>query len=304
MTESCPRTKCVLGVVLILAVFASGDVFGGNAASDAGGESSAGERSSGASAVSESKAGILDALVSGRRYVRAGAGAERSHDTKFFDCDIDPGSRVRLYGCGTGPDGRTYGAYGDFGSVTGFELGLGTAVSNRVRVEGVLQHRPDIAFRGESNFLAPNDQYPSYPVTAKASATTALISAYLDLPAMSDADDVRLFLGAGVGLSYNRIGTTQMNFRNTATVIPGGGERDLAWTLSAGAARPLTDRLTLEVALRITDLGAVTTPSGGGYVIWRDGRGLFNPDNPDINQGKSRARLRTSGLWISLRHAF
>ena len=67
--------------------------------------------------------------------------------------------------------------------------------------------------------------------------------------------------------------------------------------VTAGAAVALGERVTVDLAWRYTDLGAVHTGRGAGRVIWRDGSREPLPLD-------SRARLAGHGLRLSLRYGF
>lgn len=226
-------------------------------------------------------------------YVRAALGVDWTRETRFRDADSSRADVAALYGGGTGNDGNPTQAVGDFGAGAGFALGLGRAVAPALRLETAVAHRPELAFEGEANYRGtPGSQ----SVTADLSTTSAILTIWLDLPRIGG---LRPFIGLGGGLSHARISRTLMRFPGLSqtTTVPGGESLNLAWSASAGVAKPLTERLTLDVAWRYMDSGAVETAQGNIRVL-RPDRDL------SILIGKTRARLTGHGVWISLRYAF
>ncbi len=226
-------------------------------------------------------------------YVRAALGVDRTLETRFRDADPTREDVAALYGDVTGIDGKPTQTVGDFGAGAGFSLGLGRVLTPTLRLEAALAHHPELAFEGDANYRGtPGSQ----SVTADLSATSLILTAYLDLPRFGG---LRPFVGLGGGLSYVRIDRTLMRFPGLSqtTTVPGGRSLNLAWTASAGVAKPLTERLTLDVAWRYTDSGAVETAQGNIRVL-RPDRDL------SILIGETRARLTGHGVWISLRYAF
>ena len=239
-------------------------------------------------------------------YVRAGAGSETSRGTRFLDrdCMLDesnnPGGYQALYGCGSGPDGKPYQSRGDFGTLRGFELGIGYAPpSSFLRLEGLVQQRSGVTFRGKANFLASDRRQD---VHAEVSALAVMLAGYLDFPEI-DARPVGVvtpFVGAGMGQSRIEVERMTMEFPGTRTLVPGGSRTNFAWMASAGISLPLSERVMLELAWRYTDLGTVETGRGGGSVVWRDG----SREPLSLNVPETEADLAGHGLWVSLRYAF
>ena len=71
----------------------------------------------------------------GNLYLRAGFSLDWSRKTQFRDKDCSSESPAALYGCGSGPDGAPLQSRGDFGTMTGFELGVGYRASPPLRLE-------------------------------------------------------------------------------------------------------------------------------------------------------------------------
>ena len=235
-------------------------------------------------------------------YVRGGVLLDRGEDTRFTDRDCDSQSAAPLYGCGMGIDGEALSSVGDFGTIPGLEVGLGYILHPALRLEAAIQYRPDFSFDGSSNFrnLELRDRRG---VSAELSAWSSMLAAYVDifeLLLLQYATPIGPFIGVGGGLSLIDIGETRMDFPRTYTIVPGGNHLNLSWMLTAGIGISLRGRMTVDVAWRYTDHGAVETSSGEGRVVWRDG----NREPLPLNLGGTRSRLRSHGLNVSLRYTF
>ena len=75
------------------------------------------------------------------------------------------------------------------------------------------------------------------------------------------------FIGGGVGIARNRIGETRMVFPKTMTIVPGASRTDVAWMATAGLETALSERATLGIAWRYTDLGTVETGRDTARVV-------------------------------------
>ena len=242
---------------------------------------------------------LSEDAATGDFYLRAGVGLDWPGDARFRDesC-LDRPPVKALYGCGQ------Y-SLGDFGAMAGFELGVGYLAAPFLRVEGAVQLRPNVTFEGRANFLSPDRRQD---VSADVTTLSAMLAAYLDLPALGwpRIGPFSPFVGAGAGLTRIDIDETRMDFPKTFTIVPGDERVNLAWMLTAGVASSLQENVTLDLAWRYTDSGTVETGRGRGRVEWRDGSQV-NPlpkEPPFEVLGPTRASLTSHGLWASVRYAF
>ena len=238
------------------------------------------------------------AAAAGEFYLRGGIGFDRPGKTAFTDEDCSTTAPAALYGCGTGGDGAPYRSAGTFGTVPALEFGLGYATGT-VRFEATIGYRPDFAFRGRANFLAPERRQS---VSAKLSSVSGMLAGYVDLAGLGlpKPGPFAPFVGAGIGIVNTRIGKTAMTFPATTTIVPGESRTGLAWMATAGVAVALDERVSLDLAWRYTDLGEVRTSRGAGRVVWRDGSREPLP----LDLAPTKARLRGHGIRLSLRYAF
>ena len=239
------------------------------------------------------------AAQAGDFYLRAGVGLDGSKETRFQDKSCSSTSPAALYGCGTGNDGAPTSTLGDFGTIAGFELGIGRAVAPVLRLEAVFQHHPGFSFKGQANF---GQTASSQPVSADLSALSGMIAAYVGLPRLGPRKlgPFSPFVGGGAGVSRIDIGETRMEFPKTATIVPGGQQVGFAWMLTAGAGMSFTGKFTLDLAYRYTNSGTAETGRAAGRIVWHDG----SREPVELGLAETRAGLSSHGLRVSLRYAF
>ena len=240
---------------------------------------------------------LCGAAAAGDVYLRAGIGLDRPTETTFTDRDCSSASPAALYGCGQGSDGAPYRSRGRFGTPPVLEAGLGYVAGPAIRIEVLVEYRPRLAFDGHANFLEPEREQS---VAADLSSLSAMLAGYVDLPGLGlpKLGPLAPFVGAGAGMVRTRIEEMHMTFPRTTTVVPGASRTGFGWMVAAGVSASLGERMTLDLAWRYTDLGAVRTGRGGGQVVWRDGSREPLP----LDLAETRARLRSHGLRLSLRY--
>ena len=234
-------------------------------------------------------------------YLRAGVGLDRSADARFTDADC---ATRGLYGCGAGTDGAPHSTLGDFGALTGVEVGIGYRVAPALRIEGLVQSRPRATYDGRANFLAADRRQS---VTAEASVLSGLAAAYADLAeaGLPGLGHLRPFVGAGAGVSRIALDETTMTFPTTMTLVPAGAQTSLAWMVAAGLAMPLGGAATLDFAWRYLASGRAATGAGTGRVLYHDGSTHYRDGQPnEFRLGETHARLASHGLQLSLRYVF
>ena len=232
-------------------------------------------------------------------YLRVGGSLEGAEETRFKDKSCSSTSPAALYGCGTGNDGAPKSTLGDFGTMAGFELGVGRSVTPVLRLEAVLQHRPSLSFEGRANFVQTTARQS---VSADLSSLSGMIAGYVDLPqlGLSKFGPFSPFFGGGAGLSRIDIGETRMEFPRTATIVPGGKRVGFAHMLMAGVGIELTETVALDLAYRYTNSGVAETGRGTGRIVWHDG----SREPLELGLAETRAKLSGQGIWVSLRYGF
>ena len=230
------------------------------------------------------------------RYLRAGVVLDDYQKTRFTDANCTSTAPAALYGCGEGINGQILSTLGNFETAAGLEVGLGYAATPHLRVEALLQYRPDFTFRGRANFLQTNQRQEVY---TEGSSLTGLLAVWADAPPLS-ARGPRPFLGGGIGFARLELERTHMHFTRTTTVVPRGQTINPAWMVSAGFALDIGRRMTLDLAWRYTDYGEVETDAGQGLVLQNDGSRAPLP----LALGKTQAHLTSHGVGLSLRYRF
>lgn len=224
--------------------------------------------------------------------MRVGVAAERTEDTRLRDRDCTSTAPPALFGCDAGIDARPLGAYGDFGRSIAPEIALGLELSTRARAEVALSRR-SLELDADANFVGvTGDQ----PVRADAAAWTALARVTLDLA--PDGWRVRPFVSAGGGLSRNRLDHVVYSFPGIApdavTITRGGTSTELAWSIDAGLAIGVTDRVYVDLGLRQSDFGELRAERGVATIV-RPNRML------EIEIDETRSDLGSRALFVALR---
>lgn len=228
-------------------------------------------------------------------YGRLGVGVDWPEGSRYRDANCASTEPPALFGCVDGDDGRLLGAPGEFDATPVLDAALGYRANDWLRAEALLSWRANMDFSGQSNFLGAG---ANQPVNGSVSSLAGFGVAYVDLPRIGQ---VRPFLGAGLGVARNRMGSMTYAFPSLSatatTTTPGGSRTDLAYLLTVGFSVPLGERFDLDLAYRYTDLGQVQTASGQATVVRASG-------TRSIAIGGTKADLRSHGVMLSLRYAF
>ncbi len=128
--------------------------------------------------------------------MRIGIVAAVAAQTRFTDVDCESVTPAALYGCGVGGDGKPLRTTGEFGSTAALSLGAGYALGPAIRVELVLEYRPDVPFEGRANFLASEREQSIMTRRSSLSGTVAVKFDLASLGAPRIAG-FRPFAGAG-----------------------------------------------------------------------------------------------------------
>lgn len=227
-------------------------------------------------------------------YVRAGMGFASTDDTTVRDLDCTATSPPALFGCGPGVDGRPLAARGDFGDSPLWEVGVGTDLGRRVRLELALVTHATLDLEAEANFLGVSG---AQPVRAEGRSVAGLLVASVDLAPASWR--LRPFVSVAGGAARNRTGRVTYAFpslgRDAVTVVQGGAHTDFAWAVEMGASYPWTAATRLDLAVRHTDLGELRTEAGQATIV-------RSANTFDLDIAGTRADVESLGLVLSLRH--
>jgi opacity protein-like surface antigen len=91
------------------------------------------------------------------------------------------------------------------------------------------------------------------PLHTSVETTTLMFNGYYDIARF---DRFTPYVGAGVGLAYNKTGSVSFTGNPAlVNVIEGDSRWSLAWSLMAGVGVQLTERTTLDIGYRYMDMG-------------------------------------------------
>jgi opacity protein-like surface antigen len=106
------------------------------------------------------------------------------------------------------------------------------------------------------------------PLHTSVQTTTLMFNGYYDIARF---DRITPYVGAGVGLAYNKTGGVSFTGNPAlVNVIEGDSRWSLAWSLMAGVGIQLTERTTLDIGYRYLDMGKAES----GII---DNLGITNP---------------------------
>ena len=107
------------------------------------------------------------------------------------------------------------------------------------------------------------------------------------------------YLGGGVGISRNKMGTIVQHANGLAngTTFNGNTINQFAYKLSAGTLVSLTEQLSLDVNYQYVNLGAF---KGGTEVLLN---GVRRPDI-DLQRGINGGDIKTQELMVGLQYTF
>ena len=176
------------------------------------------------------------------------------------------------------------------GSAFGFSVGKYLTNSFRLELEAIK--------RTGYEFDARDIQDPEFTDKAKMQTEALFINGFYDFqPFTMSNTAITPYLGGGVGISRNKMGTdVQHRFG-----IPTGGTIDsntinqFAYKLSAGTLVSLTEQLSLDVNYQYVNLGAF---KGGTEVLFN---GAFNST---LQRGINGGDIKTQELMVGLQYTF
>ena len=228
-------------------------------------------------------------------YLRLGAGLQWPEPSALKDQRCSSTSPPALFGCGSGDDGRSLGAYGGFDQAPVVDAAIGYRWTSWLRTEALLHWSPQLNVSAQSNFLGAGS---NQPVSASGNGLAGFGVLYVDGPSLAT---VRPFIGAGLGAARTSLSDVTYRFpaisSDAVTVTSGGRSTSFAYLLTAGVSIPVSERLDLDLAYRWTDLGTVKTNAGSAKLVRPAGRSKLAIAGTEID-------LQTQAAVASLRFRF
>lgn len=155
-------------------------------------------------------------------------------------------------------------------------VGLGCGSGSRgIRGEMMLNQTGSRNFEGTPlNYVitnvngGPPDSNFTDPIHASIKSTTLMFNGYKDFGSFGG---ITPYIGAGVGVAYNKMGDVSFTGNPFLTnTIEGGSRLSLAWSLMAGVGYQISDRAILDIGYRYMDYGKAQS----GRI---DSAGFVNP---------------------------
>jgi opacity protein-like surface antigen len=189
----------------------------------------------------------------GNCYFRADVGYSwaKDPDIKWF---VDNSATGTASGDAVTGTSMGNGAFGEAG------LGCGSG-SRGIRGEVMFGYHGSRKIEGEPVWYAgagPDPVLPGVdPLHTSVTSYTMMFNAYKDL---GNYGGFTPYVGAGVGVAYNRLDDTYFTGNpNLTGRIQGHDDLAFAWSLMAGVGYQLSDRAVLDVGYRYMDLGKVNS---------------------------------------------
>jgi opacity protein-like surface antigen len=185
------------------------------------------------------------------------------------------------------------GTGGGFGSNLGQSalvgIGAGALLPMNFRTDLTVVARP--RFRVSSSEADPVSGLTFQARSKSSSDWTVLTNLYYDLPT---GFAVRPYVGAGLGMAYNSLGTVTYSADGTVSGSEPGASRDsFAWAAMAGLGVALSDGWVVDVGYRYLDAGDIRTTG-----VVTDAGGARNTFAPVT------ANLRSNEVELSIRYRF
>ena len=213
-------------------------------------------------------------------YITAKGGASKTFNTGVTSF-VDTGALVTLQNEDLGTD-----------SAFGFSVGKYLTDSFRLELEAIKRTGYDF------DVNVSTAGFTQFSEKAKIQTEALFINGFYDFQLFSIRNTaITPYLGGGVGISRNKMGTT-VEYDNG---IPNGGTVDgntinqFAYKLSAGTLVSLTEQLSLDVNYQNVNLGAFK----GGTEIYNNGAFAAN-----LQRGMNGGEIKTQELMVGLQYTF
>jgi opacity protein-like surface antigen len=180
------------------------------------------------------------------------------------------------------------------GSAFGFSVGKYLTDSFRLELEAIKRTGYEYDARVSTAGLT------SVTEEAKIQTEAVFINGFYDFqPFTMSNTAITPYLGGGVGISRNKMGTIMQHINGipTGTTLDGNTINQFAYKLSAGTLVSLTEQLSLDVNYQYVNLGSF---KGGTEVLLN---GVRRPDI-DLQRGINGGDIKTQELMVGLQYTF
>ena len=184
----------------------------------------------------------------------------------------------------------------DLGTGSGFGFSVGKYLTNSFRLELEVIKRTGY----EYDPLSSTTGFTNVTEEAKMQTETLFINGLYDFqPFTMSNTAITPYLGGGVGISRNKMGTNMLhdNGLPSGTTFNGNTINQFAYKLSAGTLISLTERLSLDVNYQYVNLGSFK----GGTELSSNGVRL---PAIDLERGINGGEIKTQELMVGLQYKF
>ena len=212
-------------------------------------------------------------------YITAKGGASKTFNTGETSFNAPFGNLITLQNDDLGT-----------GSAFGFSLGKYLTDSFRLELEAI--KRTGYEYDGRAI------PFPTFTYNTKIQTEALFINGFYDFqPFTMSNTAITPYLGGGVGISRNKMGTTVVNDNGIPNGETFGGNtiNQFAYKLSAGTLVSITEQLSLDVNYQYVNLGAFK----GGTEVYDNG-----VREPDDHRGTNDGDIKTQELMVGLQYAF
>ena len=178
------------------------------------------------------------------------------------------------------------------GSAFGFSVGKYLTDSFRLELEATKRAGYEYDARGSTAGLTGNSD------KAKIQTEAVFINGFYDFQPFSlKSTSITPYLGGGVGISRNKMGTDVQHDNGipTGITVDGNTINQFAYKLSAGTLVSLTEQLSLDVNYQYVNLGAFKA----GTEVLVNGAFLTN-----LQRGINGGDIKTQELMVGLQYTF
>jgi opacity protein-like surface antigen len=216
-------------------------------------------------------------------YITAKGGVSKTFNTGTTNLNIFTGALVTFQNEDLGT-----------GSAFGFSVGKYLTDSFRLELEAIKR----AGYEYDARFT--NAGLTTFTEKAKIETHALFINGFYDFQPFSIRNTaITPYLGGGVGISRNKMGTSVTHDTGipNGVTVDGNTINQFAYKLSAGTLVSLTDRLSLDVNYQYVNLGAF---KGGTE---RSVNGVRSPDI-DFQRGTNGGDIKTQELMVGLQYTF
>jgi len=180
----------------------------------------------------------------------------------------------------------------DLGTGSAFGFSVGKYLTNSFRLE--LEAIKRTGYEFDARFVT----FPTNNLEAKIETHALFINGFYDFqPFTMSNTAITPYLGGGVGISRNKMGTIMQHINGipSGTTLDGNTINQFAYKLSAGTLVSLTKQLSLDVNYQYVNLGAFK----GGTEVLLNGAFAAN-----LQRGMNGGEIKTQELMVGLQYTF